>query len=111
MKAKPSPMIRVAMESMGMVITSVMIRMPLTRITKAGIAWPKNTIGFLRIRSAITPPMGEMANMAIPEPIWASPAAALLPVILNATLGTSMNDIMKPVVASVDPDQNRRKSR
>ena len=42
---------------------------------------PASTNRFFRIRSAMTPPMGETANMAIPEPIWARPAEALEPVI------------------------------
>ena len=52
--------------------------------------------------------MGETVNMAMPEPICASPAAVLLPVISNATLGTSMNDIMNAVVANIDPDHRNR---
>ena len=54
----------------------------------------------------MTPPMGATANMPMPEPIWARPAAALLPEMSKATLGTSMNDIMKAVVASNDPDHS-----
>ena len=77
-------------------------------MTSPGMAWPRKTSGFLRIRSAMTPPTGEITSMPMPEPIWASPAAALLPVISKATLGTSMNDIMKAVVAVIEPNQNRR---
>ena len=108
MKANPSPMIKVATVSSGIVIMSARISRPVPRMTRAGMAWPARTRGFLRIRSAITPPIGEIANMPMPEPIWASPAAALLPVISKATLGTSMNDIMNAVVAMIDPSQNRR---
>ena len=56
----------------------------------------------------MTPPIGEMANIAMPEPIWARPAAALLPEISKATLGISRNDIINAVVASIDPDQSMR---
>ena len=59
----------------------------------------------------MTPPIGETMSIATPEPACAIPAAALLPEISNATLGTSMNDIMNAVVASIDPDQRKRYSR
>ncbi len=108
MNANPSPITRVARVRMGTVMCSVMMRMPVTRITVAGTAWPASTRGFLRIRSAITPPIGDTVSMAMPEPIWANPAAALLPEILNATLGTSMNDIMNALVATRDPDHSIR---
>ena len=72
---------RVATVSSGTVMWSVKIKMPVIRMTTAGTAWPINTSGFLRMRSEITPPMGDTMNMPIPDPIWARPAAALLPVI------------------------------
>ena len=90
----------------GIVIRSVMISRPVARITRAGMVCPASTNGFFGTRSAMTPPMGATANMPMPEPIWARPAAALLPEMSKATLGTSMNDIMKAVVASNDPDHS-----
>ena len=81
MNAKPRPMISVPSVSSTMVIASVTTSTPMARMTRLGMICPTSTRGFLRRRSAMTPPMGERKNMPTPEPMIAMPAEVLLPVM------------------------------
>ena len=64
-----------------MEISPLMMRMPIARIIAPGSACPTSTSGFLRNRSAITPPNGPTSSIPMPDPICAIPADVLVPVM------------------------------